>query len=140
MDTELRDQELELPELKALDRKYALLARKLNAAEAENRALKARVERAQKALESIVVTEGCDAGVVLLSADNSPKTFDKQSQSWVYDLEYFSPLGEALMTLYKNLNGSGTASELRPDDCVSAESPVSETEPRIDRAEVNSDL
>jgi hypothetical protein len=54
-------------------------------------------------LEKIVVTEGEDAGVVLLSQD-APKQWDVELHASVYDLEYFTPLGEALMAAWKMTN------------------------------------
>lgn len=50
-------------------------------------------------LGSIMETEGCDAGVILLSQDG-PTHFDAEVNCQVYDHEYFSPLGDALMEIY----------------------------------------
>lgn len=50
-------------------------------------------------LETIVCTEGIDAGVVLLSHDG-PTHFDPAVNMQVYDHEYFSPLGDALIALH----------------------------------------
>ena len=56
-------------------------------------------------LEEIVVTEGCDTGVVLLSDHGTThKEMDTDGKVIeVYDLEYFSPLGNALIRLHKIL-------------------------------------
>lgn len=54
----------------------------------------------QEAIPNIVCTEGEDAGVVLLSNDGVTH-YDKERDCQVYELEYFSPLGEALMALHK---------------------------------------
>ena len=54
----------------------------------------------RQAINKIVVTEGCDAGVILLS-DESPTHFDPKAECQVYDHENFSPLGDALVALAK---------------------------------------
>lgn len=64
----------------------------------ENRRLKARLKQASAKLEEVVVTEGDDAGVVLLSSD-APARYEAGSDVPIYGLAYFSPLGEALMEL-----------------------------------------
>lgn len=58
---------------------------------------------ARNQLEMIVCTEGCDAGVVLLSQDG-PTHYDAEAKCQVYDHEYFSPLGDALIALHKKLS------------------------------------
>ena len=61
----------------------------------------ARMQEIRAKLESIVCTEGEDAGVVLLSQDGPTHTEIVNGQPvQVYDHEYFSPLGDALMELY----------------------------------------
>lgn len=61
-------------------------------------------------LEEIVCTEGCDAGVVLLSEEGPThqEVWDGKPVR-VYDHEYFSPLGDALIALYKILKGESDA-------------------------------
>lgn len=59
-----------------------------------------RLEAIRKKLELIVCTTGQDAGVVYLS-DEAPTHYDQEQQMQVFDLQYFSPLGEALISLYK---------------------------------------
>lgn len=59
-----------------------------------------RLEAIRKKLELIVCTSGQDAGVVYLS-DEAPTHYDEEQKITVYDLQYFSPLGEALMALHK---------------------------------------
>ena len=56
----------------------------------------------RKAIERIVCTEGEDAGVVLLSQDGVThrEVIDGKTVH-VYDLKYFSPLGEVLMGMYR---------------------------------------
>ena len=61
------------------------------------------IYEALKQLEEIVCTEGCDAGVVLLSQDG-PTHYDAELKCHVYDHEYFSPLGGALIALHKKLS------------------------------------
>lgn len=64
--------------------------------------LLARLDEIRTKLESIVCTEGTDAGVVMLSYDGPTHTEIVNGQPLqVYDHEYFSPLGDALMELYK---------------------------------------
>ena len=57
-------------------------------------------------LEEIVVTEGKDAGVILLSSESTfhkvfIPTLGKEVE--YYDNQYFSPLGDALIKLYEIL-------------------------------------
>jgi len=62
--------------------------------------LEARLQKIGDAMEKVIVTEGEDAGVVLLSND-APTTWNEGLGVAVYDLQYFSPLGAALMALYQ---------------------------------------
>lgn len=64
----------------------------------------ARAEAVEQ-LEKIVCTEGCDEGVVLLS-NEGPCDWDLVRKISVYRHGYFSPLGDALITLYKTLSGN----------------------------------
>lgn len=68
----------------------------------------AKLEReralATQKLEVIVCTVGCDAGVVMLSEDG-PTHWDPVTKCYVYDHEYFSPLGDALIDLHQTLKG-----------------------------------
>lgn len=58
-------------------------------------------------LESIVCTGGCDAGVVLLSQEGPCHTEIRDGrQVQVYDHDYFSPLGDALIELYQLAGGT----------------------------------
>ncbi len=60
----------------------------------------AEVEALLTKLQTIVCHDGCDAGVVYL--DQEGKThYDEEQQCQVYDLEFFSPLGQALMELHQ---------------------------------------
>ena len=63
-------------------------------------ALQKQVRDIREAIDKIVVSEGIDAGVILLS-DESPTHFDKDVNCQVYEYEYFSPLGDALVALAK---------------------------------------
>ena len=63
------------------------------------------IHPALRLLEEIVVTEGIDKGVVLLSdyGTTHKETNADGEEIKVYDLEYFSPLGNALIRLYHML-------------------------------------
>jgi len=50
-------------------------------------------------LEEIVVPDGIDSGVILLSWD-SPTNYDPVAKCQVYQFENFSPLGDALVALH----------------------------------------
>ena len=64
--------------------------------------LKSRIAAIREKLQQIVVTEGEDAGVVLLSQEGPTHTEIHDGRPIaVYDHEYFSPLGDALMELWK---------------------------------------
>jgi hypothetical protein len=67
------------------------------------------VAEARALLEKAVCTEGEDAGVILLSQDAPThiETHDGRELT-VYELEYFSPLGECLMEAWKTLGGEPT--------------------------------
>lgn len=56
--------------------------------------------RIRQQLESIVVTVGEDKGVILVS-DASPTHYSAELGGQVYDHEYFSPLGGALIELWE---------------------------------------
>jgi hypothetical protein len=66
----------------------------------ENRRLRRTIASVRSQLEEIVVTEGEDAGVILLSTD-APMSAVPDCPVMVYDLMYFTPLGEALMAAWK---------------------------------------
>ena len=72
--------------------------------------LQSQLATARERLAKIVVTEGVDAGVVLLSYDGTShdeETITPNGQKMtvgVYDHEYFSPLGDALVELYEGLS------------------------------------
>jgi hypothetical protein len=53
----------------------------------------------RQAIEAIVIPRGDDAGVLLVSSE-SPTTY-KEGLGQVYDKEYFSDMGEALVSLWK---------------------------------------
>lgn len=57
------------------------------------------MEKLLEKLREIVVTEGCDKGVVWLSAEG-PTHYDADAKCQVYDHENFSPLGDALIELH----------------------------------------
>ncbi len=58
------------------------------------------VEALLTKLQTIVCHDGCDAGVVLLDQEGRT-TWSDEHQCEVYDLEFFSPLGQALMELHQ---------------------------------------
>ncbi len=62
------------------------------------------IEECLHQLEKIVVTEGCDEGVVLLDQHGPCHTEDWNGKSIsVYNHKYFSPLGDALILLHRML-------------------------------------
>lgn len=67
----------------------------------ENR-LRVQLARVRAVLEGIVCTEGVDKGVVMLS-DHGPThpVIVGEKTIQVYDHEYFSPLGDALIAAWK---------------------------------------
>lgn len=67
-------------------------------------ALRRQLSAVRDALDKIVVTEGQDAGVILLSAE-SPIHYDAKRKCQVYEYENFSPLGDALIALSKLITG-----------------------------------
>ena len=77
-----------------------LLLEWAEAANTEIGKLKTAADSMRAKLQEIVVTDGCDKGVVLLSHDG-PTHYDHEIQCQVYDHENFSPLGDALIELYE---------------------------------------
>ncbi len=63
------------------------------------------IETAKAQLETIVCTVEPDAGVVLLSHEG-PTHYDAEHKCQVYDHDYFSPLGDALIALHKLLSNA----------------------------------
>lgn len=60
----------------------------------------AQLREIRDKLASIVCTEGCDKGVVMLS-DDGPCHYDAALKCQVYDHDYFSPLGDALIEVWE---------------------------------------
>lgn len=60
--------------------------------------LQRRLDAIRKALDEIVISEGQDAGVILLSSE-SPTHYDPEAKCQVYEHEFFSPLGDALVSV-----------------------------------------
>lgn len=63
-----------------------------------------QLDKARKLLEKIVITEGKDAGVIMLSNESSvsQQLVDGVAEPiMVYDHEFFSPLGDALMEVWQ---------------------------------------
>lgn len=87
---------------------------KLLSAASERDALLASVKQLEKSLAAvrsklaeIVCTEGCDAGVVMLSNDGPTHSETHGGRTiQVYDHEYFSPLGDALVEAWKMAGGT----------------------------------
>lgn len=67
-------------------------------------AIEKRLAQISKAIQEIVVTEGEDIGVVMLSND-SPTSYDPGAKCHVYKHECFSPLGDALVALWRMTQG-----------------------------------
>ena len=63
-------------------------------------ALRRQLVAIREAIDKIVVTDGEDAGVILLS-DESPTHYSELAKCQVYDFDNFSPLGDALVALAK---------------------------------------
>jgi len=80
--------------------RYVVERRHLNEAADYIELLETRIHAIRTALEEIVVPDGIDAGVILLS-DASPTKYDPEAKCQVYLHENFSPLGDALVALHK---------------------------------------
>lgn len=65
-----------------------------------------RLKAIRETLGEAVCTEGCDKGVVMLSQDGPthPETINGKTIQ-VYDHEYFSPLGDALIAAWDKSEG-----------------------------------
>ena len=61
-----------------------------------------KLHAAREALEQIVCTEGEDRGVVLLD-QHAPTRYDDDLKCQVYLHENFSPLGDALIALWREI-------------------------------------
>lgn len=85
--------------VKELQADNARLQSRVAELEGENQRLRESLSEIRKQLGAIVCTEGIDAGVVLLSHEG-PTHFDPEVNMQVYDHEYFSPLGDALIALH----------------------------------------
>jgi len=59
-------------------------------------------QRVKRKLESIVVSEGEDSGVILLSSD-SPTEYSEELGCTVYLHDHFSPLGDALVDVCREV-------------------------------------
>jgi hypothetical protein len=62
--------------------------------------LRDKLTAVREALDKIVISEGIDAGVILLS-DANPTHYSAEVKGQVYDHENFSELGDALVALAK---------------------------------------
>ena len=100
------EQKLDIAEqtLYAKEQEIGMLKTKAGDLERQRNHLTAQLTAAKLAVERILCTQGCDAGVVLLS-NQSTSHYDPEVQGQVYDHEYFSPLGDALIELYETLGG-----------------------------------
>lgn len=76
------------------------------------RTLEAQLAEIRDKLQEIVCTVEPDAGVVMLSSDGP--THREPGLKWpIYDHEYFSPLGDALIELY--ILAGGEVGRMRTD-------------------------
>lgn len=66
----------------------------------ERDALADRLKTIAALLEEAVCTEGCDKGVILLS-DHGTTHREEGVSCPIYDHEYFSPLGDALIAAWE---------------------------------------
>lgn len=98
--------------------------------------LESQLTAARTLLQTIVCTQGCDAGVVLLSYDG-PTHFEtiEGKRYTVYDHNYFSPLGDALMELQRILS-SGNEQQPEAQAEVQEESQRPETEAAVAEGDV----
>lgn len=79
-------------------RKY-ISSHKCDDKQGEIARLSASLAKIRAKIEDVVCTEGCDKGVVMLSRDG-PTHYDEELKCQVYDHEYFSPLGDALIAIH----------------------------------------
>lgn len=98
--TPLRSNDLLSGDTETIDRLFLELSQFTKATTSRELALEKRLQKIQIFLEGIVCTTGEDAGVILLSTE-SPTNYDAEKKCQVYELEYFSPLGNALMELWE---------------------------------------
>ena len=64
------------------------------------RSLEKLVSEMREAIEQIVCTDEIDRGVIMLSSE-SPTHYDHTTKCLVYDMEHFSELGDAMVSLWK---------------------------------------
>ena len=64
--------------------------------------LEKKLKEARELLETIVCTQGDDKGVILVDSE-SPTYYEPAVESMVYEHEYFSLLGGALIELHEKL-------------------------------------
>lgn len=62
--------------------------------------LRQKIAEMRLKIEKIVCTDEIDRGVILLSSESATH-YDKESKCLVYDDEYFSELGRAMVELWK---------------------------------------
>ena len=65
-----------------------------------------RLAEIARIISTAIETVGEDAGVVILDYQGTTY-FDHELKAHVYDHEYFSPLGDALMAVFKLAKGNG---------------------------------
>lgn len=90
-----------------MQEQFKRLLRERDEARQESEGLRAALTQVRQSLAAIVIDEGDDAGLFLLSAD-SPTHYDAELRALVYDNDYFSPLGEALVMLARMVRRATT--------------------------------
>lgn len=66
----------------------------------QQQTLRSRLNAVRCKLQEIGCMDGEDAGVIYLSSD-SPSHWSDRHKCYVYEHQYFSPLGDALIATYK---------------------------------------
>lgn len=92
----------------------------------ERNRLLARLNKIAITLETAVCTDGCDKGVVLLSDHGTTHVehIDRRGVQ-VYDHEYFSPLGDALIAAWELARNDAFAARVNQDTQAVAEEAAS---------------
>ena len=73
--------------------------------------LRRKLAAIRDAMAKIVIFEGTDSGVILLSSE-SPTYYDLQAKCQVYKHEHFSPLGDAIVAVARMAEDDDSDSEV----------------------------